>query len=160
MSDGIASLNTMQSSAERIQTERTVSFYNKTLNNGKELKKILNQADFLNLLITELKNQDPTEPMKDRESIAQMAQFSSLEQMQNMNRSLDGVAKIMMQSQAYSLIGKMVQIGEGANAVKGVVQEVTGGDMPQVLINGYYYDFKDIKRVTDAAQGAGSEKGE
>ena len=160
MSDGIANMNTMQSPAERAQTERAVSFFNKTLNNGKELKKILNQEDFLNLLITELKNQDPTEPMKDRESIAQMAQFSSLEQMQNMNRSLEGVAKLMMKSQAYSLIGKYVEIGEGANAVQGIVQEVTGGDAPQVLINGYYYDFNDIKRVTDAASHAGAEKGE
>jgi hypothetical protein len=57
-----------------------------------------------------------------------------------------------------------VEIGEGATAARGVVQEVGGGDTPQVLINGYYYDFNDIRRVTDAAGAAGNdaaaEKGE
>jgi flagellar basal-body rod modification protein FlgD len=160
MSDGISSLNMMQTAAEQAQTARDVSFFNKTLNNGRELKKILNQEDFLNLLITQLKNQDPTQPMDDKESIAQMAAFSSLEQMQNMNKNLDGVSKLMAKSQAYSLLGKYVEIGEGADAVQGVVQEVTGGDAPQVLINGYYYDFADIKRVTNAQPGASVEKGE
>lgn len=164
MSDGMNSLNTAQSPAELAQTSRDVSAFNKTLNNGKEMRKILNQADFLNLLITELKNQDPTQPMNDRESIAQMAQFSSLQQMQSMNQSLDGVSRLMTKSQAYSLIGRSVEIGAGDQAVRGVVKEVSGGDAPQVLINGKYYDFNDIKRVTDVVAGDDSgveaEKGE
>jgi flagellar basal-body rod modification protein FlgD len=165
MANAIGNLSTMQSPAEMAQTSREVSFYNKSLNNGKELKKILNQEDFLNLLITQLKNQDPTDPMKDKESIAQMAAFSSLEQMTNMAKNMDGVAKLMTKSQAYSLLGKNVEIGEGAGSVQGVVDEVTGGDAPQVLINGQYYDFGDIRRVTNAASAAAAtvaseEKGE
>jgi len=156
MADAIGSLNTLQSPVERAQTAREVSYFNKTINNGKDLKKVLNQEDFLNLLITELKNQDPTEPMKDRESIAQMAQFSSLEQMSNMAKNIDGVTKLMARSQAYSLLGKNVEIGDETGLVQGLVQEVTGGDAPQVLINGQYYDVGDIKRVTNAIV----EKGE
>ncbi len=49
----------------------------------------LGKDAFLNLLITQLKNQDPLNPMEDREFIAQMAQFSSLEQMQEMNKNLE-----------------------------------------------------------------------
>lgn len=53
-----------------------------------EKKDDLGKDAFLNLLVTQLKNQDPLNPMEDREFIAQMAQFSSLEQMQNMNEEL------------------------------------------------------------------------
>jgi flagellar basal-body rod modification protein FlgD len=159
MADGIGGISTLQTPEDMTQTAREVSFFNKTLNNGKALKKILDQEDFLNLLITELKNQDPTEPMKDRDSIAQMAQFSSLEQISNMAKGLADVSHLIAKSQAYSLLGKYVEIGEGKNAVQGMVREVTGGDSPQVLINGQYYDFGDIKRVTNTIN-ASEEKGE
>ncbi|RQD68211.1 MAG: flagellar hook capping protein [Tindallia sp. MSAO_Bac2] len=48
----------------------------------------LDKDAFMKLLTTQLSNQDPLNPMEDREFIAQMAQFSSLEQMQNMNESM------------------------------------------------------------------------
>jgi flagellar basal-body rod modification protein FlgD len=138
---------------EMAKTSHEVSFYNKTLNNGKELKKIMGQEDFLNLLITELKYQDPTAPMKDREFIAQMASFSSLEQMKTLNDGMAGVSQLMARTQAYSLLGKNVEINDGRQQVQGLVQEVTGGDAPQVLVNGIYYDFGDIKRVMNEEKG-------
>ena len=48
----------------------------------------LDKDAFMKLLTTQLSNQDPLNPMEDREFIAQMAQFSSLEQMQNLNESM------------------------------------------------------------------------
>ncbi|GAE36031.1 flagellar hook assembly protein FlgD [Halalkalibacter akibai] len=73
---------------------------------------ILGKDDFLKILITQLQNQDPSNPMDDREFIAQMAQFSSLEQMTNMNQAIQKF--VSMQSsqslvQHSELIGKKVQ---------------------------------------------------
>lgn len=51
----------------------------------------LDKNAFLNLLTTQLANQDPLDPMDDREFIAQLAQFSSLEQLNNLNASVKGM---------------------------------------------------------------------
>jgi flagellar basal-body rod modification protein FlgD len=153
MVEAAGRMSMAQTPEEMAQNAREVSFYNKTLNNGKELKKIMGQEDFLNLLITELKYQDPTAPMKDREFIAQMASFSSLEQMKTLNDGMEGVSRLMARTQAYSLLGKSVEITDGKQSVHGLVQEVTGGDAPQVLVNGTYYDFGEIKRVMNEEKG-------
>ena len=67
----------------------------------------LGKDAFLKLLIAELSNQDPLNPMDDREFIAQMAQFSTLEQMTNMTKALEGLSSMEPYS-AVSYVGKMV----------------------------------------------------
>lgn len=57
-------------------------------NGPKKASSELNKDTFLQLLVTQMKNQDPLNPMEDREFISQMAQFSALEQMQNLNTSM------------------------------------------------------------------------
>jgi len=52
---------------------------------------MLGKDQFLRILITQLQNQDPASPLQDREFIAQMAQFSSLEQMMNMTNEIKGL---------------------------------------------------------------------
>ncbi|MDI3500291.1 MAG: flagellar basal-body rod modification protein FlgD [Thermoanaerobacter sp.] len=74
------------------------SIYN---NRVSTLNSQLGKDDFLKLLVTQLKNQDPLNPMDDREFIAQLAQFSTLEQMQNMNSSINAI-------RAINLIGKNI----------------------------------------------------
>jgi flagellar basal-body rod modification protein FlgD len=54
----------------------------------KEFKSNLDKDSFLNILVTQLRNQNPLQPMNDTEFIGQMAQFSSLEQMQNTNAAI------------------------------------------------------------------------
>ena len=72
----------------------------------------LGKDAFLQILITQLQNQDPTSPMDDREFIAQMAQFSSLEQMQNMTKAMENLLISQEETQLMSytsFIGKEVK---------------------------------------------------
>ena len=72
----------------------------------------LGKDAFLKILITQLQNQDPTAPMDDKEFIAQMAQFSSLEQMQNMTKAIEDLLSSQKETQLMSytsFVGKEVK---------------------------------------------------
>ncbi len=72
----------------------------------------LGKDDFLKILIAQLQNQDPTNPMEDTEFIAQMAQFSSLEQTMNLTKAFEKFAESQNQSQLIqynSFVGKNVK---------------------------------------------------
>lgn len=84
----------------------------------------LGKDAFLRLLIAELSNQDPLNPMEDREFVAQMATFSSLEQMQNMNKTLESMAEANKFS-AVQYIGKAVAFtNEEGKQVAAIVTNV------------------------------------
>ncbi len=92
----------------------------------------LGQDEFLKLLTTQLKAQDPLKPVEDTQFIAQMAQFSSLNQMQMLNKNFDSFNKSVsdnaaMQTlaQASLMIGKVVSAGPSlAERAMGTVQQV------------------------------------
>ena len=100
-----------------------------TGSNGRELPpdKVLGKEDFLKLLIVQLTHQDPLNPMDDREFIAQTAQFSALEQMQNLNKSFASVVEAMKKVErmaALSLIGREVEVTSGTFEFKGEPVEI------------------------------------
>ncbi|RJR10143.1 flagellar hook assembly protein FlgD [Candidatus Parcubacteria bacterium] len=70
---------------------------------SKKQNNVLGKDDFLRLLMAQLQNQDPMNPMEDREFIAQMATFSSLEQMTNLNTSMEGFIKSQNKQQALAM---------------------------------------------------------
>jgi flagellar basal-body rod modification protein FlgD len=135
---------------DQARLTQEVGAFNKTLNGGKgaRVNAALDKNDFLKILITQLSHQDPTQPMDDKAFIAQMAQFSSLEQMTNMSEGMAKVANLIAKSQAVSLLGNAVDVANaGGETVSGVVQAVTGGDFPQILVNGQYYDYSQVQKV-------------
>lgn len=141
-------INTTLSAAEQAKTKMTVDTFNKTLAvNGRTASQELGKDDFLKLLLTQLSNQDPTSPMENTEFIAQMAQFSSLEQMTNMSTEFAKLANMLNSNEAVSLLGKNVTISTGDTAINGVVAAVTRGEDPQVEVNGMLYSMDQIKSV-------------
>ena len=140
--------NPTMSAADRLQTEMAVDRMNKQLAvNGRKASQELGKDDFLKLLLTQLSHQDPTSPMDNNEFIAQMAQFSSLEQINNMSTSFSKMAALLNSSDAVNTIGKEVEINAGDASVRGVVQAATRGANPQVQVNGMLYDMEKINAV-------------
>ena len=93
---------------------------------------------FLKLLITQIRYQDPMKPMEDREFIAQLAQFSSLEQMQQMNTGFAAFQLMSLTTQALALVGRQVtaQVPGEANPITGTVDAVTFKDGQPLLLVG------------------------
>jgi len=132
---------------EQAKINQYVNEFNNKLNNGRKPQQNLGKDDFLKLLITQLSYQDPTAPMQDKEFIAQMAQFSSLEQMTSMSRDFAKLTAIISGSEASQSLGKNVELIEGDNVVQGTVKAVTRGEIPMVLVNGSYYNWNQVKKV-------------
>lgn len=141
-------INTTMSAAEKLQTQNAVNSFNKSIAvNGRTASTELGKDDFLKLLLAQLANQDPTSPMENTQFIAQMAQFSSLEQMTNMSTEFSKLATMLNSSEAVSTIGKTVDIDVSGQLVSGVVEGATRGANPQVEVNGMLYDMAQIRRV-------------
>lgn len=84
----------------------------------------VNLQDFLEIFLTQLSFQDPLEPVDNREFMAQLAQFASLE-IQNLSKdSLDGLLDVSSVSQSVGLIGKTVQVDTATGTVVGDVTAI------------------------------------
>lgn len=120
---------------------------------NKQKRKVGGELDkdaFLQLLVAQLKHQDPMKPMDDTAFIAEMAQFSSLEQMQNMNKLMEQSLNFDALSQASTMIGKHVALLDADGVrISGQVSEVRqSGTGLQVLIDGKEYSVNSIYSVS------------
>ena len=117
----------------------------------------LGKQDFLNLLMVQLRNQDPLNVQDDREFIAQMAQFSSLEQSTNTTSAIENLVSFQQLTQGSSLLGREVEGlytpkgSDKAEPIKGFVTEarISGKDLI-LKVNDKDVLLKNLTRVTDA----------
>jgi flagellar basal-body rod modification protein FlgD len=151
--------NILMSQEEMVMTRILTDAVNKQVNNGKTNKNELDKDAFLKLLITQLANQDPMQPMEDKEFIAQMAQFSTLEQINNMSigferlgRGLENLSHLIEGNNALALLGKVVEIAAGEEIVTGKVEIVSGGETQQIFVGGRYYDYQAV--ISISSEGA------
>lgn len=117
----------------------------------KEERKVsseLGKEDFLLLLVTQMQYQDPLEPTDNTQFVAQLAQFSALEQMSNLNQTVSN-------NSAYALVGQEVLVRQTSSTgdvqeVQGTVQKVTlkNGEA-YVTIEGQDYSYEDVVQVID-----------
>jgi flagellar basal-body rod modification protein FlgD len=110
----------------------------------------LNQADFLQLLVTQMSDQDPLDPQSDTEFAAQLAQFSALQQSQNMSQDMSVL-------QANALIGETVNVTttDGSSSLTGTVGSVMiNAGVPEVMVNGQAYNLSQISSISPPTQTA------
>ncbi|WAM32106.1 flagellar hook capping FlgD N-terminal domain-containing protein [Caldicellulosiruptor naganoensis] len=107
-------------------------------------KNTLGKQEFLNLLVTQLRYQDPLKPMEDKEFVAQLAQFSALEQMQNLNESFELI-------KAQSMIGRYVVAtnpSDSSKTIEGRIDSIRiGGSKIYLKVNGVEVTPENIKQI-------------
>ena len=121
------------------------------INTEKEAEKsssTVNKTDFMNLLVAQMKNQDPLEPTSNTDWVSQYATFSELEQMQN-------VANSSTLQRASDLVGKEVLVNStdasgNVKQVQGKVDSVNfSGSNAYLTIDGVQYSIDDLVEVVD-----------
>jgi len=140
----------------------------------------LDKDAFLKLLVSQVKNQDPMQPQGSAEYVAQLAQFSSLEQMQNLNDNIVGLALLQQNNalmshltQSSALIGQSVQWTdpETGDVHTGQVTsvkledglallEIDGQDVPLGNVTQVLGQLDDTTDTGDPADGGDSESGD
>lgn len=109
----------------------------------------LKMDDFLQLLTSQITNQDPLEPMKDTEFISQMANIASLEQMQQFTQGFSKFADSHGELLAQSYLGNHVNISSNNQEISGLVEAVNKMDDGSIklVVDGESYDPADVRRV-------------
>jgi flagellar basal-body rod modification protein FlgD len=113
-------------------------------------KTTLGQDDFLKLLVTKMSSQDPMNPQADTEFIAQMAQFSSLEQAKSMTADMATLKAQQEVLTANGLIGRNVSVTNGDKLLaQGMVTSVAMNDgSPEVVIDGNKYSLESVSMIS------------
>ena len=107
---------------------------------SKQKGSTLDKDSFMLLLVTQFKYQDPLNPMDDKEFISQMAQFSSLEQMMNMNDSMEKQTEAINNQQ---MIGATSYIGKQVSVTGNTIGKTTDGSNGEISVSTFRYAFGD-----------------
>jgi len=111
----------------------------------------LDMQDFLNLIVAQMSNQDPMNPVENTDFIAQMAQFSALEAMSDLR-------EVSMQGQVTSLIGKNVVVADynsrgELDIQEGIVQRVTlHGSEAILYVNDKEYRYSNVMEIKEISK--------
>lgn len=111
--------------------------------------KVMTQDDFLKLLVAQFKSQDPLKPKEDTEFIAQMVQFSALEQSKAMQSDMAMLRQEQQFGKAQALVGQNVVMATSNGVVQGTVSGVAiEAGAPKVVLNGKTYGLDQVVSMT------------
>jgi flagellar basal-body rod modification protein FlgD len=145
-----------ESMANPIVGETSSLIKSNTNTPAKSNSSTLGKDDFLKILITQLKNQDPMQPLQDKDFIAQMAQFTSVEQLTNMATEMKTLSQSL--GIASGLIGKEVSWSSsdstGKQVVKsGVVDSITfNGGIQYANVKGEEISLDKLLKIANAGE--------
>ncbi len=111
----------------------------------------LGQDAFIKLLTAQLQFQDPSQPVQGTEFLTELAQFSQVQGLTQLNTTFSQLLQLQQLSQGAQLIGRTVEYVQAgaAGTQKGVVQEVTlQNGSAQLMVNGTAVDFSQLRGVT------------
>lgn len=91
---------------------------------GSAANNILDQSEFIQLFVDQLRYQDPLEPVDNREFLAQLATFSNVQQNADNGSLLEGIATVSSVNQGVSLLGRTVQASTTVGVIVGEVTQV------------------------------------
>ena len=116
-------------------------------------KQALGVDDFMKLLATQFKSQDPMKPMDDTAFIAQTAQFTSLQQSQTLVQQMTQLSAAQNLATANSYLGRQVTVnlGQGQTDIGNVVGVDASGSAPQIIVNGQAYPLSAVLYVQPGA---------
>jgi flagellar basal-body rod modification protein FlgD len=122
----------------------------------------LSPEDFINLMVTQLKNQDPTQPTSNQDLLAQMSQIGQLESSTQLQTTMASVTLQTQIGSASSLIGKSVTgLDSSNNSVTGNVKTVSvaGGSVTLNLDTGDTMTLSQLSAVNGAATASNASSG-
>lgn len=137
------------------------AIYANGMNAGPQRKESLGKDDFLKLLVTQLTQQDPLNPQDGTQFVAQLAQFTSLERLTNMEKGLDNVALASAatnSTMAVSFIGKTVQVAGDAITLDETGSQAMNYTLPKDAAK-VSIDVKDASGNVVRTLSGGTESG-
>ncbi len=108
----------------------------------------INYDAFLYLLVTSMKNQDPTQPNDPAQTLSQLASFSNVEQTIKLNDKLDRLLSLSGTGGAVALIGKKISNGDGSVTGTAASVEITASGISVILDNGKRLSMEEGVRVS------------
>ena len=113
------------------------------------------RGEFINLLITQLQNQNPLEPVDQQQFLGQLAQFSTLEEMESLNTSFSQMLQLSELTQGASLLGKeavLTSVDNSGRNISGFVDSVRVVDGGlRLTINNNEYSLDEVSSLRSAA---------
>lgn len=133
------------------------SSYSNKSSTTRQTSSLLDKDAFLRLLVEQLKNQDPMNPQDSSEFLAQMAQFTIVEQLTNLNEEItEGISRLILSqemAEASGLLGKQVGIETEDGTVNGLVEKIVVSEEGiKIFVNGNSYDLVNVTEIMEAEQ--------